>query len=1072
MLSSVDANLKDNDDPSCSHLWARHECGYLGINQELCLQRQCCWSPALAPVPWCFEKKNEEYACKAEVVTRRDCGWTGISAKECYDRNCCWDSTPNSLNSPFCFLRQQSCKGYAVDFSEQSKTGLILYLKLQGTCQRYGEDSPRLSVHVDFETEHRIRIRIIDPESNRYEIPSSVLPNPKLSAKLGFGYLENLAYRFDYTKNPFTFSVIRNETGEKIFDSNVMGMDTLVYESDYLEISTTLPEAPDDTHLYGLGEVATGFRRDTRGTRQAIWARDAATPLDENLYGSHPFHMEMRRSTSTTGTTVQPSVAAHGVFLRSSNGMDVILSPGKLTYKVIGGILDFSLFLGPSPTQVLDQYTELIGRPHMPPAWALGFHQSRYGYKNIEAVEDMIRRYHDENLPLDGIWLDIDYMEQYRDFTYDDLRFPKSRIKQLATDLANMKQNMILIVDPGIAVAPGYEPYETGMREKVFLMRSDHNGYPMQPAEGRVWPGQTYFPDFLNQNETWHYWEHHLSQMRKDLGENVYPWIDMNEPSSFCSGECTNAVNTRPESNMQHHEMQTRRIRYSINNAGREAPLDEHTLDQSTIHKNGIPFSNTHNLYGHLEAMATHQALSNIKPEQRPFILTRSSFAGTGVYAAHWTGDNWSEWNHLHLSISGTLSFGLFGIPFTGADICGFNGNTTEELCLRWHQLGALYPFSRNHNDIHAKDQEPYNWPQTVLPATRQALNIRYSLLPYFYTKFELAHRTGQPVWQPLFFEYPEDTLSWDIDRQFLLGDGIMVSPALNAGQIQVKAYFPGDGRWFDLWTHECLIEHERHHLGRLHRSSEHSDKDRLHRYRYLPANAKRDPIPMSLAGGHVVPIQKPRLTVAETRMQPISLIIGLDQDGNAKGEMFVDDGESASKVAPSVKISWEVRSGAILISHVVATPGAGQLRHGDRIDKVTILGLNFDRIGGEQENLPSEDLERLKTHIPTRHNKDNAKEPLMDTTSSRESQHLFNLNSFSMTLVPSVSQQYGRAKRKSIVRSLNVNGIEVPVSPVSLPKDSLKGLAWEVNEALGYMTLTGLNLSLIRPWAVRWTLE
>jgi len=550
-----------------------------------------------------------------------------------YDKNCCWDSTPNNLNSPYCFLRQQSCKGYIVNSIEESTTSLILHLEIQGACQRFGQDSRRLRAHVDFETEHRIRIRIIDPDSNRYEIPSSALPNPKSSARQGLGYLENLAYRFEYVKNPFTFSVIRIETGDIIFDSNVMGMDSLVYEEDYLEISTTLPKEPEDTNLYGLGEVVAGFRRDTRGTRQAIWARDAATPVDENLYGSHPFHMEMRRSSSTTGAATQFTVAAHGVFLRSSNGMDVILSPGKLTYKVIGGILDFFVFLGPSPAQVLDQYTELIGRPHMPPAWALGFHQSRYGYKNIEAVEDMVRRYQKEGLPLDGIWLDIDYMEQFRDFTYDDLRFPKSRMKQLAADLAGMKQNMILIVDPGIAVVPGYEPYETGMREEVFLMRSDHSGHPIRPAEGRVWPGQTYFPDFLNQNETWHFWEHQLGKMREDLGENVYPWIDMNEPSSFCNGECTKDHahdTTGPVANVHHRETQTRRIHYSINNAGREAPLEEHTLDHTSMHKNGLRFSDTHNLYGHLEAMATHHALSNIKPEQRPFILTRSSFAGTG----------------------------------------------------------------------------------------------------------------------------------------------------------------------------------------------------------------------------------------------------------------------------------------------------------------------------------------------------------------------------------------------------------------------------------------------------------
>lgn len=548
------------------------------------------------------------------------------------DRNCCWDSTPNNLNAPLCFLRQQSCRGYAINSITESDASLVLNLQLQGICQPYGRDVPRLTVVVNFETEYRIRVRILDADKDRYEIPSSALPNPASTAKDGKTYLQNLTYRFEYTRNPFTFSVIRIETGEKVFDSNVTGMDSLVYEDEYLEISTTLPADPDDTNIYGLGDVGV-FRRDTRGTRQTMWDRDTATPAGENMYGSHPFYLEMRR-TNTTGSSSSPAispVAAHGVFLRNSNGMDVILSPGKLTYKVIGGILDFTIFLGPHPAAVVDQYTDLIGRPHMPPAWAMGWHQSRWGYSNITAVETVVATYQRDELPLDGVWIDIDYMEQFRDFTYDELRFPQARIKQLASDLANKNQNMILVVDPGIAVLPGYAPYDEGMREEVFLMRIDPNGHPTQPVEGRVWPGQTYFPDFLNTNETWAFWERQLRKTREDIGENVYIWIDMNEPSNFCSGECSKDDPATGSAAVTAYEQeQSTSIHYSINNAGHEASLEEKTLGHFAVHKNGMRFLDTHNLYGHLEAMATHQALINMKPEQRPFILSRSTFPGTG----------------------------------------------------------------------------------------------------------------------------------------------------------------------------------------------------------------------------------------------------------------------------------------------------------------------------------------------------------------------------------------------------------------------------------------------------------
>ncbi|KAG0048360.1 hypothetical protein BGZ83_006665 [Gryganskiella cystojenkinii] len=1105
----------------CSHILARSECGYLGITQDQCRQRQCCWNPVMAPVPWCFERKNEDYQCRADAVTRRECGFYGITEKTWY--------------------------GYAVKSAEESDSGLTIHLQLQGTCQRYGQDVSRLTVLVDFETQARIRVRIVDADQDRYEIPTTALRKSSATAQdKTSGYLQYLAYRFEYIKYPFTFSVIRIATGEKIFDSNVAGMDSLVYEDEYLEISTTLPANPDDTNLYGLGEVVAGFRRDARGTRQTIWARDAPTPIGENLYGSHPFHLEMRRinaNASSFSNSSPSGVAAHGVFLRNSNGMDVIISPGKLTYKVIGGILDFSIFLGPHPAAVVDQYTELIGRPHFPPAWAMGWHQSRYGYANIEAVENVVARYQKEDLPLDGVWIDIDYMNQFRDFTYDELRFPQERIKSLASSLANSTQNMILIIDPGIAVQPGYDAYEDGMANEVFLMRKDpSSGKPTtQPVEGRVWPGQTYFPDFLNSNETWAFWERQLRKTRLDLGENVYPWIDMNEPSSFCNGECSkNDPATGSSDEQSYEQTKAKGMQYSINNAGHEASLEEKTVAHFAIHKNGIKFSDTHNLYGHLEAMATHKALLNMRPDQRPFILTRSSFAGTGAYAAHWTGDNSAEWSHLYFSIPGILNFGLFGIPFTGSDICGFNGNTTEELCLRWHQLGSLYPFSRNHNDIHASDQEPYQWPTSVLPAARQALRIRYSLHPYFYSRFELAHRTGRPVWQPLWFEFPEDLISWKIDRQFLLGNGIMVSPALYAGQIQVKAYFPGKGRWFDLWSHECLIEDDDHHINpasmpttsvtvknskvkgkredkvRPDRGAEgkkekrrpfnkkdtngrdtstSDDDDRPYRYKFLPAKADRDPIPMSLAGGHVVPIQEPRLTIAETRLTPVSLIIALDETGHAVGSMYVDNGES--NMEPSFPknsdkkekrgprqdtigrawITWELKNGTYLSSQVDTTTGSG-LQYGSTIDSVVLLGLNFERVGGELEHLSEEDIERLWSRRNQNRGSGGQKTSTIyrsKTKSNRkddkkEQQQIF------LSQNGIASNQYDRPARKRVLRSLNINGVNATVPSSSLlgskSQDSETGVAWEVNEASGSMTLTGLKMDLLGDWFLRWSLE
>ncbi|KAF9092384.1 hypothetical protein BGX23_004354 [Mortierella sp. AD031] len=1102
-LSSAATPLQEQptgDEDVCATLWGRQDCGFLGITKDGCQQRQCCWSPTLVPVPWCFEKKNEEYLCAADIVSRRDCGYVGIDAKQCYDRNCCWDSNPNNLNAPFCFLKQHTCKGYQVQSAKESDSGILIHLDLLGGsqgCSRFGQDIPRLTVQVDYETESRVRVKIVDTDNKRYEIPADALPNPDSTARRNVSKRD---YTVSYTKSPFTFAITRVSTGEVIFDSSVAGMDSLVYSDEYLEISSVLPE---DANIFGLGEVVTAFRRDPRGTRQTMWARDAATPVDENLYGSHPFHLEMRKG------------LAHGVFLRNSNGMDVIITPKKITYKVIGGILDFTIFLGPKPTDVINQYTELIGRPHMPPAWSMGFHQSRYGYNNIGAVEEVVRRYREERLPLDGVWIDIDYMDSFKDFTYDETRFPKARINALAGDLNAHNQSMVLIIDPGIPIEPGYEPYDSGMAQDIFIKTLTG-----KPIEGRVWPGQTYYPDFMNTNETWAYWQRQLAKTREDIGENVYPWIDMNEPSNFCNGPCTkdtpgfnpglkkeneaNAFlkNTDEDRNgdIRIHErveeMMVKRdaaapvsLKYAINNAGKQAPLDEKTLAENAVHKNGLRLTDTHNLYGHMESKATHHSLLQLKPNQRPFILTRSSFSGTG--------DNWSEWSHLYFSVPGVLSFGLFGIPFVGSDICGFIGNVTEELCSRWHQLGSLYPFARNHNDLRSASQEPYVWPNSVLPVTRQALEIRYSLLPYFYTLFDKAHKTGKPLWQPLFFKYPNEP-AWvlKIDRQFLLGDAIMVAPALYKGQIQVKAYFPGSGRWFDLWTHQCVIEADRdRHLapgsstttaagvhGRVavvERDGEGDggNDERLHRYKFLPAKVETDPIPMSIEGGNIIPIQTPKLTVAETRLQPVSLVVALDDVGFARGEVYVDDGTSVVN-SVQASVSWELHRGQQLISNAQLKAPASdrnQLGHSDKIEKIVILGLNFARFGGEQ------DLDPLTT--VGRHHVTVTKNTALD----QKHRHHRRQGEEEEETEAKADGDVGAGGRPNApvavarVRSLqelNVNGVAIPfdgsVAPVNRTKgiDTVSGFGWEVNEAKGSLTLTGLKMDLLSGWFINWKLE
>lgn len=383
------------------------------------------------------------------------------------------------------------------------------------------------------------------------------------------------------------------------------------------------------------------------------------------------------------------------------------------------------------------------------------------------------------------------------------------------------------------------------------------------------------------------------------------------------------------------------------------------------------------------------------------------------------SGDNWSQWIHLYYSIPGILSFGLFGIPFAGSDICGFNGDTTEELCLRWHQLGSLYPFSRNHNDISSIDQEPYIWPTTVLPATQQALGIRYSLLPYYYTLHELAHRLGTPLWRPLWWKYTtSDAPALTIDRQFLLGDGILVSPALDQGVSQVNAYFPGTGRWFNPWTHQCVIEADS-----ISNNNTGTDPDRNYRYKSLSAIMDQDPIPMSVSGGSVIPTQTPaQMTVALTRLQPVTLVIALDENGHALGEMYVDDGETPipqDNSLASATIQFEVTNGQNVTGQAVLSGGAtaaglGQF-HSAVLDSVVVLGLNYGVPGGE----------------------------------------------------------LGSGAKATALSALNVNGVSVSLTGASVNgtqgQDPATGAAWVIDSATGSLTLSGLKMELFGQWFVQW---
>jgi len=274
--------------------------------------------------------------------------------------------------------------------------------------------------------------------------------------------------------------------------------------------------------------------------------------------------------------------------------------------------------------------------------------------------------------------------------------------------------------------------------------------------------------------------------------------------------------------------------------------------------------------------------------QKRPFILSRSTFAGSGKWGAHWLGDNQSTWQSLIESIAGMLGMNLFGVPFVGADICGFIGDTNEELCARWSAVGAFYPFSRNHNGG-AQPQEPYQWPSVTQVAIK-TLNARYSILPYLYTLFYYATTNGGPVAQSLFFRFPTDVNTYAIDQQFMLGNGILVSPVLTQGATSVKAYFP-DATWYSFW-----------------------DGTPLNGTGSISLQAALTDIPVHILGGNIIPMQEPALTIAQTRANPFKLTVALDKNGLASGSLYLDDGESVDTAKFSF-LTYTAKNGTLQAS-------------------------------------------------------------------------------------------------------------------------------------------------------------
>jgi len=495
--------------------------------------------------------------------------------------------------------------------------------------------------------------------------------------------------------------------------------------------------------LYGTGEVPGGLLRN--GKVSENWNSDsyAYGIGSKSLYQSHPWVLAVRADGS-----------AFGVLALTTYRCEINLQNG-ITFSATGPKFAVAIFSGSSPQAVLRSLAKQIGTIALPPRWALGFQQSRWSYYPDKRVREIADEFRNRKIPADVIWLDIDYMQDFQVFTFNQSDFPD--VPGLNKYLHDKKFHTVWMIDPGVAAVNGYSIYESGKQQNVWVKNADGGDYI-----GKVWPGDCVFPDFTSNTVATWWGGLYKNFMAKGI-DGV--WNDMNEPSVF-----NGPGGTMPENNKH---------------AGGVLGL-----------KAG-DHSQYHNIYGFLMVRASLAGIQAANPDKRPFVLSRSNFIGGHRFAATWTGDNVANWTHMQWSIPMALNLGISGQPFAGPDIGGFNGNGDATLFGRWMGIGAFLPFSRAHSEKGTVNKEPWAWGMATEASSRTSINRRYVLLPYLYSLFYQASLDGSPIVQPAFFADLTNLSLRSEDHSFLLGPDLLIVPNLEESGSS-KAKEPG-GRWREI---------------------------------------------------------------------------------------------------------------------------------------------------------------------------------------------------------------------------------------------------------------------------------
>lgn len=606
--------------------------------------------------------------------------------------------------------------------------------------------------------------------------------------------------------------------------------------------------------VYGLGEMPRGINK--RGWHYITNNTDESRHSEDKLsfYGAHNFLL------------VRDGSTCFGLFVDF---------PGKVYYDI--GYTrhdlfsfhtetpDYDLYLlsGGNENAICREFRTLIGRSYIPPKWAFGLAQSRWGYKTEEDVREVARQYKEHDLPLDMICMDIDYMQDYADFTVNKERFPD--LAKLSADLKAQGIRLVPIIDAGVRIDPNDPTCTEGLEKGYFCKKAD--GTPFVAA---VWPGKAYFADFLRPEVR--EWFGHKYKALTDCGIEGF-WNDMNEPSLFYSPERLRAflndmAALREKDNIEQEEFFPRVVggAMGLMNSPADYASFYHEVDGQKVRHDQV-----HNLYGGSMTRAAGEAFADLRPGQRTLLYSRSSFIGSHRYGGIWLGDNNSSWAQLLANIQMMPSVQMCGFLYSGADLCGFSSDTTPDLALRWLEFGLLTPLMRNHSAVGTRMQEYYRFPE-VLPAVRNMIRLRYALLPYLYSEFMKAALENTSYFRPLAFDYPDDPDAREVEDQLLLGEGLMAAPVYIQNAHGRHVYLP-----------------EPMKLLRLRAVDDYDEEILPAGHHYI--RCALDEVLLFLRPGHIVPVAQPANNTSELDDASLTLWSFLPDGESAEYRMYRDDG-------------------------------------------------------------------------------------------------------------------------------------------------------------------------------------